>query len=52
MGRVRARTRAPRSSSKDDLERLARDAASEQLGDKQILKTIVVPGRLVNFVVR
>jgi leucyl-tRNA synthetase len=52
MGRVRARTRAPRSASKDELESLARDAARQHLEGVHVVKTIVVPERLVNFVVR
>jgi leucyl-tRNA synthetase len=52
LGRLRARTRAPRSASREELERLAREAAASHLEGKQLVKTIVVPGRLVNFVVR
>jgi leucyl-tRNA synthetase len=52
LGKVRARTRAPRGAGKDELERLARDALTTQLEGKQLIKTIVVPDRLVNFVVR
>ena len=52
LGRVRARSRAPRSADKQELERLAREAVASHLEGKQVVKTIVVPGRLVNFVVR
>ena len=52
LGRLRARARAPRSASKAELEKLAREAAATHLEGKQVIKTIVVPGRLVNFVVR
>ena len=52
MGKVRGKTEAPRSASREELEELARKAAEKQLAGKQIVKTIVVPGRLVNFVVR
>jgi leucyl-tRNA synthetase len=51
-GKVRARTRAPRAADRDELERLAREAAASHLEGKQVIKTVVVPGRLVNFVVR
>jgi leucyl-tRNA synthetase len=52
QGKVRARTEAPRSASRDELSELAREAATRWLEGKQIVKTVVVPGRLVNFVVR
>jgi leucyl-tRNA synthetase len=52
LGRLRARTRAPRSADEQELERLAREAVATHLEGKQVVKTIVVPGRLVNFVVR
>ncbi len=52
MGRVRGKTRAPRSTAGEDLEALARRAVETHLEGKTIVKTIVVPGRLVNFVVR
>jgi len=52
LGRVRARTRAPRGAGREQLERLAREALTTQLEGKQLIKTIVVPDRLVNFVVR
>jgi leucyl-tRNA synthetase len=52
LGRLRGRTRAPRSATNEDLERLAREVASAHLEGKQLIKTVVVPGRLVNFVVR
>ncbi len=53
-GKVRARVQVPAESSKDAIA----DAASNDerlaqlLEGKTIVKTIVVPGRLVNFVVR
>ena len=52
LGKVRGRARAPRSAGKDELEALARETVSAQLAGKEVVKTIVVPGRLVNFVVR
>jgi leucyl-tRNA synthetase len=52
MGRVRGRTRASRSAGKDELESLARTVVATQLADRTVVKTIVVPGRLVNFVVK
>ncbi len=52
LGKVRGRAQAAKSASKEDLEALARETVAEQLEGKQVVKTIVVPGRLVNFVVR
>jgi len=52
MGKIRGRVPAARSASKGDLEKMARNAVAQQLAGKEIVKTIVVPGRLVNFVVR
>ena len=37
--------------SKEDMEKAAREAVSERLVDQTITRTIIVPGRLVNFVV-
>jgi len=51
-GKVRGRTKAPREASKDDLEALAREAIADQLDGAEVVKTIVVPGKLVNFVVK
>ena len=51
MGKLRAKARVPKSASKDELEAVARSAAEEWLDGKEVKKTIVVPGRLVNFVV-
>ena len=53
-GKLRDRVRAPVDASREDLETLARasDRVSLQLNGGQIVKTVVVPGRLVNFVVR
>ena len=52
LGKVRGRVRAPKDAGKEALEELARATVPEQLDGKQVVKTIVVPGRLVNFVVR
>ena len=53
-GKVRTKIQVPPDISKDDLEQaaLADVKVQEQLAGKEILKTIVVPGRLVNFVVK
>ncbi len=54
MGKVRGRITVPADIKKDDLEALAKadGRVQELLEGKQIVKTIVVPGRLVNFVVK
>jgi leucyl-tRNA synthetase len=52
LGKVRARVQASRSASREELEALARDAAARWLDGRTVAKTVVVPGRLVNFVVR
>jgi leucyl-tRNA synthetase len=49
-GKLRATVQAPKGAPKDELERLARDAAAAQLAGKTERKVIVVPDRLVNFV--
>jgi leucyl-tRNA synthetase len=53
-GKVRAKITVPADAGRDDLEAAAKaDPKVVQLiGDKRIVKIVVVPGRLVNFVVR
>jgi len=51
MGKVRGRTNAPRSLSKDELISMARSIVADNLKGKRVVREIVVPGRLVNFVV-
>ena len=50
-GKVRGRVEVPKDSAKSVLEELARGAVPDQLAGKQVRKVIVVPNRLVNFVV-
>jgi len=52
LGRVRARTRAPRGADRSELEALGRTAVAAHLEGHEVLKVVVVPGRLVNFVTR
>jgi leucyl-tRNA synthetase len=52
LGKVRGRARAPRQADEETLKRLARDAVAEHLSGRTVVKEVVVPGRLVNFVVR
>ncbi len=51
-GKLRARARVAREAPRDALEAAAREAAAEHLEGVHVVKAVVVPGRLVNFVVR
>jgi leucyl-tRNA synthetase len=53
-GKLRDRIQAPAQSTDDELGQLCRAAPNVQahLDGKQVVKEIVVPGKLVNFVVR
>ncbi len=52
LGKVRGRVQAPRAADADALKRIAREAVATHLAGKTVVKEVVVPGRLVNFVVR
>jgi leucyl-tRNA synthetase len=53
-GKVRARIRVPADAGKQDMESAARADArvAELIGGKDVVKVVVVPGRLVNFVTK
>jgi 8-oxo-dGTP pyrophosphatase MutT (NUDIX family) len=53
-GKLVDRVPAPAEASSDQLEEIARASGklAARLNGKQIVKTVVVPGKLVNFVVR
>jgi leucyl-tRNA synthetase len=53
-GKVRARETVPKGTAKDALEAMARGNArvGEYLTNAQVLKVIVVPDKLVNFVIK
>jgi leucyl-tRNA synthetase len=53
-GKLRGRIQVPAGSDAAALETAARGDArvAEWLAGKQVLKVIVVPGRMVNFVVK
>ncbi|MGB7413788.1 MAG: leucine--tRNA ligase [Thermosynechococcaceae cyanobacterium] len=53
MGKTRGTIEVPASSSKDELEQFARDSEVGQryLEGETIQKVIVVPGKLINFVI-
>ncbi|MCH5374386.1 MAG: hypothetical protein JJ992_10435, partial [Planctomycetes bacterium] len=53
-GKLRAKVTVPAEASQAEIEAAARadEKVAELIGDRQVLKVIVVPGRLINFVVR
>ncbi|WP_013325202.1 leucine--tRNA ligase [Gloeothece verrucosa] len=53
MGKTRGTIQVPSSASKEELEKLALNSelAQRYLKDQEVKKVIVVPGKLVNFVV-
>jgi leucyl-tRNA synthetase len=53
-GKLRDRIQAPRDASREQLEQLARERPNvvRHLEGHEVVKVVVVPGRLVNFVVR
>jgi leucyl-tRNA synthetase len=53
-GKLRDRVQAPATASQEELEALARERPNvvAHIGGKQVLKVVVVPAKLVNFVVR
>lgn len=51
-GKTRSQVSVPSDASKADVESAARGAVAERLTGVDIERTVVVPGRLVNFVIR
>ena len=53
MGKTRGTIQVPANLDKAGLEKVARESeiAQKYIGDKEVKKVIVVPGKLVNFVV-
>jgi leucyl-tRNA synthetase len=53
-GKLRDRLQAPPQASRDELEAMARDRPKVQqhVDGHDVVKVVVVPGKLVNFVVR
>jgi leucyl-tRNA synthetase len=53
-GKLRGRIQVPADADRDALEAAARadEKIAEQLAGQQVVKVVVVPGRLVNFVTR
>ncbi len=54
QGKLRFKIQVPAGASREEIERTARQDVkiAEYLHDRQIVKTIVVPGKLVNFVTK
>lgn len=52
LGKIRARITVAADASKEELEAVAKDAVARQLEGKTVVKTIVVPGKLVNIVAK
>jgi leucyl-tRNA synthetase/phosphoserine phosphatase len=50
-GKTRAEAKVPQGASKEDQEAAARAAVADRLAGQEVRRAIVVPGRLVNFVV-
>jgi leucyl-tRNA synthetase len=51
-GKLRGKARVAKDAAQPDVERAARDAVTQWLDGKQLVKTVVVPGRLVNLIVK
>ena len=53
-GKLRDRVRAPAGASEEEQERLARESErlAAHIDGREVVKAVVVPGKLVNFVVR
>ena len=51
-GKLRGKVRCAKDAEQDAVVEAARAEVPSWLEDKQVVKTVVVPGRLVNFVVR
>jgi leucyl-tRNA synthetase len=51
-GKLRGKVTVARTASAAEVERAAREAVAEQLAGKAVVKVVVVPGKLVNFVVK
>ena len=51
-GKVRGRTRVAADAERESLEAAGREAVAHVLAGVEVIKTVVVPGRLVNFVTR
>ena len=51
-GKLRARIKVPADADQAMIQEIAQRAVAKHLDGKHVVKVIVVPGRLVNFVVK
>ena len=51
-GKVRGRVKVPADADQETMIALAKTVVADQLAGQEIVKTIAVPGRMVNFVVK
>jgi leucyl-tRNA synthetase len=52
QGKVRGRVSLDKEASSDELERAARGAVAQWIEGKRVVRTVVVPGKLVNLIVQ
>jgi leucyl-tRNA synthetase len=52
LGKLRGRVKVGKHAAESEVLEAAGQAVSSWLAGKTVVKTIVVPGKLVNFVVR
>jgi leucyl-tRNA synthetase len=52
QGKLRGTVRVAKDAPQADVERAARESVPQWLAGKELVKTVVVPGRLVNLIVR
>ena len=51
-GKLKLKFTVPADMPKEEIEKLVREKYASSFGDKQLVKLIVVPGRIVNAVVK
>jgi len=51
-GKKRAEISVPNQADKEEILKLAKEAVKKHIQDKEIIKEIVVPGRIINLVVK
>ena len=51
-GKVRGRVKIPADADQETMISLAKEVVADQIAGKDLIKTIAIPGRMVNFVVK
>jgi leucyl-tRNA synthetase len=51
-GKLRGKAKVAKDAAQPDVERAARESIASWLEGKQVIKTVFVPGRLINFIVK